>query len=131
MTNNIGKPNPKALKLEGLENINKKVTVGFKCHPRLKLYLANEAKKSGLTLSEFIETLIQQLETAIQIEKTETDKLKKQLAFYENDILLNLFKEYENRNINIKTASGTDMAITIKEPRDVYTVLINSFKHKK
>jgi len=131
MSNKDGKSNPKALKLEGLENINKKVTIGFKCHPKLKLHLANEAKKSGLTLSEFIETLIQQLETAIQIERTETEKLKQQLIFYENDILLEFFKDHQNQEIKFTTSKGDQTEVTIKEPKDIYTVLINSFKLKK
>jgi chromosome segregation ATPase len=50
--------NPKALNLEGLEDEKNKVTIGFKCQAQLKLRLANEATATGLTLSEYVETLI-------------------------------------------------------------------------
>jgi antitoxin component of RelBE/YafQ-DinJ toxin-antitoxin module len=50
--------NPKALNLEGLEDERNKVTVGFKCQAHLKLTLANEAQEKGLTLSEYVETLV-------------------------------------------------------------------------
>lgn len=50
--------NPKALNLEGLEEEKNKVTVGFKCHAQTKLHLANVATIKGLTLSEYVETLI-------------------------------------------------------------------------
>jgi len=131
MANNKGKPNPKALKLEGLENMNRKVTIGFKCHPKIKLQLAGEARKAGLTLSEFIETLIQELDTALLLEKNENSKLKQDLAFYENDILMDLFKNYEKKEIKFANSKGENIKIEIKEPKDVYTVIINSYKHKK
>ena len=125
------KPNPKALKLEGLENLNRKVTIGFKCHPQIKLHLAAEAKKSGLTLSEFIEILIQELDSAVNLEKEEVQKLQQQLAYYENEVLLEWFKHHENQNIKYTNSKGEIVSITIKQPRDIYTILINSFKLKK
>ena len=131
MTNNTGKPNPKALKLEGLENIKRKVTIGFKCDPKIKLQLASEAKKAGLTLSEFVETLIQELGTAVQLEKNELEKVKQELALYENEILLDWFKKYEGQEIKFVNSKCENITIKIKEPKDVYTVLINSFKLKK
>lgn len=50
--------NPKGLNLEGLEDEKNKVTIGFKCQAQMKLRLANEATAKGLTLSEYVETLI-------------------------------------------------------------------------
>ena len=95
-----GKPNPKALRLEGLEKLKNKVTVGFKCNPEIKLRLAMEAKKMGLTLSEYIETLIQQLDNAVLAEKQQIETLKRQLAFYENnDRLLKLFTDHKNQEL--------------------------------
>jgi hypothetical protein len=131
MFNSNRRSNPKALKLEGLENITRKVTIGFKCHPKIKLHLAAEAKKAGLTLSEFVETLIQELGTAVEIEKKEVETLKQHLSFYENDILLDLFKTYEKQEIKFTNPKGENLEITIKEPKDVYTILINSYKLKK
>jgi hypothetical protein len=131
MSDNMNKPNPKALKLEGLERINKKVTIGFKCHPQLKIHLANEAKKAGLTLSEFVEALIQQLDAALQLEKKDTEKLKQQLAFYEGGILLEFYKDHKNQELSYINSSGKEIKLIIKEPKDMFTVMINSFKTRK
>jgi septum formation topological specificity factor MinE len=125
------KVNPKALNLEGLENMSKKVTVGFKCHAKLKLQLAGDAKKAGLTLSEYIEALIQEMDTAMQIERNELAIAKERTAFYENDILQNLFKQYESQIVKFVNSEGDNIEVKISEPKDIYTVLINSYKAKK
>lgn len=130
MVRNINKPNPKSLKIDGLGNIKKKVTVGFKCHPELKLHLIHQAKKSALTLSEYVETLIQQTDKAIQLEKAENDQLKDQLAFYENDILLRLYEEYQQKTVDFIAINGEKQSIKINSLKDMYTILINSFKIK-
>jgi hypothetical protein len=129
---NTGKRfNPKALKLNGLETFHKKVTVGFKCHPKLKLHLANEANKAGLTLSELVEVLLHGLTTATELEKDELDTLKRRIAFYENEKLLRWYKLYKGQHVPYVNEQGQTVQIFIKEPQDIYTVLINSFKLKK
>ena len=122
------KSNPKALNLEGLAEINKKVTVGFKCNSRLKLHLANEAKKRGLTLSEYVENLLLSLEDADGLNQKEVERLKDQVAFYENALLLSFYNKYKGQEIKFNNAEGDSMQVNVKEPKDIYTVLINSFK---
>jgi len=123
--------NPKALKLEGLENVKKKVTVGFKCDPSVKLYLAAQAQKTGITLSEYVEALVQDTEMPTQLDRQEISLLKQQLAFYENDTLLAWLRQYQGQEVKYTNAKGETASITIKEAKDVYTIMINSFKLKK
>ena len=127
----FSKQNPKALQLDGLDSISKKVTIGFKCNPRIKLRLAKVANEFGLTLSEYIEALLLDLDNAPKKEANEISELKNKLAFYENDFLKNLFKQYEGKETIFKNPDGDDLKIKVVEAKDIYTIIINSFKIKK
>jgi macrodomain Ter protein organizer (MatP/YcbG family) len=48
----------RALQLEGLQYATNKVTLGFKCEARTKIELAQEAQQMGMTLSEYVDTII-------------------------------------------------------------------------
>ncbi|MEO6721391.1 MAG: hypothetical protein ABIN67_13565 [Ferruginibacter sp.] len=127
----FGKHNPRALHLDGLDSMTKKVTIGFKCNPKIKLKLAQDANKYGLALSEYIENLLLDLEGAHRPDAKQIFELSEKLAFYENDILKNLFKQYESQEMVIKKADGEDFKIRINEPKDIYSIIINSYKTKK
>ena len=51
--------NPKGLDLDSLRNTKKRVTLGLKCNPSLKLSLAEDAFKRGMKLSQHVEDLLQ------------------------------------------------------------------------
>ena len=125
------KYNPKALQLDGLDAMSKKVTVGFKCNPKIKLKLAHEAEKYGLTLSEYIETILLDLEGAPRCDEAYITNLKEKLAFYENEILKNLFKKFNGELIEFKNEKGENLKIRILDFKDIYTIIINSFKITK
>ncbi len=127
----LNKPNPKALNLTGLDSQSKKVTVGFKCPPKIKLKLAQEAKKVGITLSELVENYVMDIESAKGSDSKEIEGYKAKLAFYENDILGDLLSRYKGEVISIKNANGNLIKVEIKDLNSVYTVLINSFKPSK
>lgn len=127
----FNKHNPKALHLDGLDTATRKVTVGFKCNPKVKLRLAQEANKYGLTLSEYIETLLLEVEGVKQPEDKIVLGLMEKIAFYENDILKALFGEYEGKHYEFKNANGQDLNIKVTEPKDIYTIIINSYKINK
>ncbi|MEJ7821512.1 MAG: hypothetical protein WKF85_04280 [Chitinophagaceae bacterium] len=110
--------------------MTKKVTVGFKCNPKVKLKLAGEASKLGLTLSEFVENLLLNLENETQGGTMEIKNLKEQIAFYENDIIKKIFREYKGQTLSFQNPSGKDLNIKIEDPKDVFTVIINSYKIK-
>jgi len=119
---------PKAFDLDEFNKTNRKVTVGFKCNPMLKLQLANDAKERGLTLSEYVENLLLTLEENSELDHKQIDDLSDRLLFYENDKLLKLFRKYNGQEIEFKNADGDSMHVTIREPKDIYTILINSFR---
>lgn len=122
------KKNPKALNLDGLDKLTQKVTIGFKCDPKTKLALAMQAEKVGLTLSEFTENLIGNLENIKKLHEQEINILNEKLCFYENNLLLSLFRKYKGQTVNFKGSDGAEFQVDIKEPKDIYTILINSFK---
>lgn len=143
----------RALQLEGLENARNKVTIGFKCEPLTKIELAQEAHQSGLTLSEYVETIvslrhsqgvenssqlkyanenIQLLEKQVYSLHNDLDMHKTQLSFYEEDpIMLQLFERYAGHIFNYRTPQGILKTLRIEQVMDIFTILINSFIPQK
>ena len=115
-----------------------KVTIGFKCRPEIKSTLSNEARQLGITLSEYVESLIlnkQEANKLINIESEQNIKtvneLKQKLAFYENNFLTDLFNEHKNKVVIYKNRENKSVELKINEINDIYTILINSFKINK
>jgi len=126
--------NPKALNLDAVRNSKSRVTVGFKCEPSLKLSMAEAAEEEGLTLSEYVEAVLLNYEINYQrLEKlTETiNSQNKIIGFYENDILKRLFVRYKNQVVEYVNDEQQKVNAKISDLKDVYTVIINSFKTHK
>jgi len=129
--------NPRALNLQAIQQSKNKVTLGFKCNPEIKLTLANEAQQRGITLSEYVETIIvnsgnEKLQTKTEIEKL-TKIIKEQktkIEFYENDILKKLYEQNKNTIAQFKNANNEIVNVKIASINDIYTLIINSFKTK-
>lgn len=133
------KSNPKALNLEAVMQSQTKVTLGFKCHPNVKLYLAQKAQQLGLTLSEYVENLIMNSEKLFEKiqsqEKGEKERLTKinheqkvKIEFYENDFLKKLYDKYKNLIAEYKNEKNEKVNLKISDIQDIYTIIINSFK---
>lgn len=122
------KTNPKALNLESLDLDGNKVTVGFKCEPKIKLELANAATLLGVTLSEFMETLVLEFKAGKHANAAEKEDMQGLVAFYENDILKSICEKYKGQEIKFTAADGNAMEVTVNSPKDIYTIIINSFK---
>ena len=131
--------NPKALNLGAIMLSQTKVTLGFKCHPNVKLDLAEKAHKLGLTLSEYVENLIMNSEKLFENfqlqEKEEKERLtfvnnqqKEKIDFYENDFLKNLYRKYENQMAEYKNENNEVVKLKIADIKNIYSVIINSFK---
>jgi hypothetical protein len=135
MKYNIYNQNPKALNLIAVKESNKKVTLGFKCSPQLKLQLAQKAANSGLTLSAYVESFLENSDKA-NIELTQSFQkltnenivLSQKIRFYENDILKALEKNYKGKKVSYINSKGETINLEIQSLADVYTVMINSFK---
>jgi len=134
------KNNPKALNLDALKYADTNVTLGFKCEPDLKLQLAQDAEKAGLTLSSYVKHLVIESDILLKEEfskaqrrldslQDQARKLQNKIGIYENDILQNIFIKYKNATLTYKNKDGVDIILIITEIQDVYTYLINSFKY--
>ena len=122
------KINPMALNLEKLNTEKNKATLGFRCCPKLKLRLAQEAQKLNITLSDYVESIVSNYEPGV---KNLAPELKAKIEFYENDILKDFFTANKGKTFDFKNAKGEPIKITINSLQDIYTVLINSFKTSK
>lgn len=140
--------NGRALQLEGLENARNKVTLGFKCDGGTKVQLANEANQIGMTLSEYVETVLSlrhrkvdtpipqksnytlnEWESKLNNAKKQTEVLQQRLSFYEGDRILNYFFEfYEGQVLKYPNLQNQEQSILITKISDMFTVLIHSFK---
>jgi hypothetical protein len=144
----------RVLQLNGLENARNKVTLGFKVEGGTKIQLAQEANKMGMTLSEYVDTVISHRhnlqkpvikevvkEVTKEIIKPDLETQRKfaeslnqnqiliaKINFYENDILKRAFEINRGKQFPIKNNDGTSKEIKINQIQDVYTVLLNSVK---
>ncbi len=117
----------------------RKITLGFKCLPSVKAMLMEEAEEEGLTLSSYVESLINQMpENNNQMTQMldENGKLKsrialmtKRLSIYENEYLQNLYMCHLNQTVTYTNLNGEKVEKEIVFLPDVYEVIINSFKY--
>ncbi len=130
--------NPKALNLDALRNIESSVTLGFKCPPELKLTLAKEAENSGLTLSSYVCKLVEygneekkMLEEKNEILTNALNKIQSELKFFKNEILFELLKKYKGNSTSYFDRDGKKVELEVNSIKDIYILLINSFKYQK
>lgn len=135
MNFNQYKINPKGLNLSAANESDSKVTLGFKCDPKLKIQLAEMANLNGLTLSSYVEKYIKDTQDAFEKKnmiyeelKSENTQLISKVNFYENNLLKKLLNQYKDRTISYIDTSGQEVNLTIKTIEDIYSVIINSFK---
>ncbi len=127
----------RALQLEGLQFARNKVTLGFKCDAGTKIQLAQEAQQHGMTLSEYVDTLIanrfskqssyESLTHSERQQKIIRD-LEEKVSFYESDILKKAFYAHQGKTITYKNYKGKDEQRTINRIEDVFAVLTNTVK---
>lgn len=121
--------NPKALNLEKLRYSDKRVTLGFKCSPKLKLDLAEIAELRNISLSEYVEWIVVNLPKRNIALRKEVDELSNRLAFFEdNPTLLNILNREFGKEHALKTADNEILKIKINNVRDVFEIMVNSFK---
>lgn len=123
--------NPKALNIEEIDFNGNKLTVGFKCLPEKKYYLAKEAEALGITLSQHIENLLMNLDSQQQLFDEQIKDLEDRISFYENDILRAFYDSHKLKQLKYVNGQGQTVEIMINDIKDIYTVLINSFKEDK
>jgi hypothetical protein len=132
----------RALQLEGLQYAQNKVTLGFKCSAGTKIQLAQEAQQIGMTLSEYVDTVISsrhslqsqgskstsELAPKIEMQKRQIQQLEAKVNFYENDLLKRAFQQNHGQIIQYNNSQGQLAQRPINQIEDVFLVLLDSVK---
>lgn len=114
----------------------RKITAGFKCNPQLKSELITEANESGLTLSEYLESLCENRNNSNEhinlINQPdyleELEHLRSRLYEYEEVLLGSLFAKNQNTEVKVKLPNGRVFSRFIKQPQDILEVILASLK---
>jgi hypothetical protein len=112
----------------------RKVTIGFKGDPSLKLEVKAEAEESDMTTSEYLEAIVEnrhmqedvkmlryRLRQAIQ----EKDNILEKLEQYE-ERLRPLFNKLKGQRLPYRDANGAQTQQTINHPIDILDGIISS-----
>ena len=102
-----------------------KLTVGFRCSPQTKIRLMREATQNGVSLSEYLESLITNLETSHNTDEAKIspeiqlriDKLTNRIIQYETPTVKKLFQDAK---ANPNNTSITDLP-------DLVNIIIQSY----
>jgi antitoxin component of RelBE/YafQ-DinJ toxin-antitoxin module len=126
--------------LDGLQFAQNKVTLGFKCDAGTKIQLAQEAQKIGMTLSEYVDTVISsrhslqnqtprstsELASKVEMQQKQIQQLETKVNFYENDLLKSAFRKYQGETVPFQNNKGQSVRLTVNSIEDIYTILVNS-----
>ena len=130
----------RALQLDALEFAQNKVTLGFKCSAGTKIQLAQEAQKTGMTLSEYVDTVISsrhslqnqaprstsELAPKVEMQQKQIQQLETKVSFYENDFLKSAFNQNKGETVTYQNNKGQSVKLTVNRIEDVYTILLNT-----
>ncbi len=134
----------RALQLDEIANSRNKVTLGFKCSPQLKIGLAMEAERFSMSLSEYVESLVenrnaqnQELQV-IQSNNGNSEvwqlnaqikELARKLSFYyEEPMMKKAFQSYRGQIIPYTDKDGIPRRDAITSMEDVYKILFKTNK---
>lgn len=114
----------------------RKITAGFKCDPQLKAELIAEANESGLTLSEYLEYLCENRDSAnhqtsfeeVNDNSEELEYLRARLYEYEEVLLGDLFEKHQDTTVTVKLPNRPDIKRYIGEPQDLIKIFLESIK---
>lgn len=117
----------------------RKITLGFRCLPTVKEKLLQEADAEGLTLSAYVESLINdmpELNDRLNYFITENQNMQnrivlasKRITIYENEQLHFLYKNHLNKTVTYTNKKGEKVEKEILTIPDIYEVIINSFQY--
>lgn len=112
--------------------LERKVTVGFKCFNQVKFRLVNEAKDLGLTVSEYVEIIIENRDLISPTEGNDRiGELKKRLAFYENSTLKEIFQKQKGKSFSFFDSNGQKQVGQINSLQDTYQIILSLAKNSK
>lgn len=134
----------RALQLDEIVNSRNKVTLGFKCSPQLKISLAQEAQGFSMSLSEYVEAIVEnrnaqnQIQQLNQVNNTEAEvwqlnaqikELTRKLSFYyEEPMMKQAFQTYRGQIVPYTDRDGIPRRDAITTMEDVYKILFKTNK---
>jgi len=133
----------RSLDLSGLQNSQKSVTLGFTVEGRTKYSLAQEAESMDLTLSQYMQLLvenrnddkglylkdkIQVLESVNETNEEYIQSLESKMELYERGVLAILFEKYRGQTISYTDNEGISRNQRINECKDIFKVIISTIK---
>jgi hypothetical protein len=125
------KYNPKALDIEKIRNTDKRVTLGFKCSPLLKVEMAEKAAAGNMTLSEYVEGLVINMPSENLSLRKKIENIESRLSYYENNnILVSMLEREFEKVYEIYNPDGNMIKVKILGVKDIFDVMVNSFKSK-
>lgn len=132
----------RALQLEALQYAQNKVTLGFKCEAGTKIQLAQEAQQIGMTLSEYVDTVISsrhslqsqgskstsELAPKIEQQKRQIQQLEGKVNFYENDLMKSAFAKYRGKTVPYNNSYGQPVQRTVNQIEDIFLIMNDIIK---
>ncbi len=134
----------RALQLDEIANSRNKVTLGFKCSPQLKIGLAQEAQNFSMSLSEYVEAIVENREMQKQYSqpnqvndseaiiwqlKTQVKELTRKLSFfYEEPMMKRTFLNNQGKIISYTDKDGIPRNDAITSIEEVYKILFKTNK---
>lgn len=133
----------RSLNLSGLQYSEKSVTLGFTVEGRTKYTLAQEAESMDLTLSQYMQLLvenrnedkglylkdkIQVLESVNETNEEYIHSLESKMELYEGGVLATLFERYRGQTIPYTDNDGINRSQRIMECKDIFKIIISTIK---
>jgi hypothetical protein len=132
----------RALQLDEIVNSRNKVTLGFKCSSQLKIGLAMEAQGFSMSLSEYVEAIVENRHAQTPESSQNTNEgneiwqlnaqikeLTKKLSFfYEEPMMKKAFKNCRGQIIPYTDKDGIPRKDAIINIEDVYKILFKTNK---
>ncbi len=125
----ISEKTGRTLDLLAMLSSSKKVTLGFKCDPELKMRLASEAQSKGLSLSEYVEQVAKDRFSHMEDIKIENDlmTMTEKINHYENSTVHALFLLYNGKVVEYTTYKGEKKAKRIEHIEEIFTIIMDTF----
>ena len=133
----------RALQLDEIVNAQNKVTLGFKCSASLKIDLANEAAKYGMSLSEYVETVTtnrnlksQEASQSKPNNALEVQQLNSQIRelqsklkfFYDEPMIKRAFLKNKGYTVPYHDKNGVPRNDAVNSIEDIYKILFKITK---
>ena len=118
-------------------DIKKLVVVAFRCFPELRQRLEVKTKQAGFnSLSEYLANRLSMDDKPpinhdpqkIAAINDQLARLQKKVTIYETPTLLNYYKKLNGMSFDFQDSNGNQRNIKVTSPKDVFELMLASFK---